>query len=472
MSGCPVARAWENFSPQSTEAGVISVFRSIRRTETLNLNINEIERAYLSSQTRVYIREDQDVRIGRVTDYMLQENGLVHYEVRFPNGRRQDFSELDLFVRPWSVPEDPADILSAGGAESQFLHDRRQAAVMPLLSLRSAAQGLTSLMSASIDLVPHQVAAVRRVLSDPIQRYLLADEVGLGKTIEAGLIIRQHLIDNPDTEILIATPPHLLGQWRGELIDKLRLDQFGQPFECCMHAALARVSRPPDILVVDEAHHLVGQKSGSLAHAAERLRDLARDAPVLLLLSATPALGDESKFLALLNLLDPITHPLGDINGFRAKLEQRRHIGRLLLSLDPDAPGLVLRQRGSELQRLFPTDPLVQDLAPAWWKLREKHRTMLPAYVRRLRSTLPIVIASISALSVHGVLMPRAGNLCPAVPPSMENPICRTSASKPVPSSRINCYLGHLRIGASPQRKPPTAMRLRWRGRPCDIGTS
>ena len=343
---------------------VISVFHSIRRTETHNLNINEIERAYLSPQTRVYIREDQNVRIGRVTDYMLQENGLVHYEVRFPNSRRQDFSELDLFVRPWSVPEDPADILSAGGAESQFLHDRRQAAVMPLLSLRSAAQGFTSLMSAGIDLVPHQVAAVRRVLSDPIQRYLLADEVGLGKTIEAGLIIRQHLIDNPDTEILIATPPHLLGQWRGELIDKLRLDQFDQPFECCMHAALAHVSRPPDILVVDEAHHLVGQKSGSLAHAAERLRDLARDAPVLLLLSATPALGDESKFLALLNLLDPVTHPLGDINGFRAKLEQRRHIGRLLLSLDSDAPGLVLRQRGSELQRLFPTDPLVQDLAP------------------------------------------------------------------------------------------------------------
>ena len=368
---------------------VISVFHSIRRTETLNLNINDLERAYLSPQTRVYIREDQEVRIGRVTDYMLQENGLVHYEIRFPNSRRQDFSELDLFVRPWSVPEDPADILSAGGAESQFLHDRRQAAVLPLMSLRSAAQGLTSLISAGIDLVPHQVAAVRRVLSDPIQRYLLADEVGLGKTIEAGLIIRQHLIDNPDTEILIATPPHLLGQWRSELIDKLRLDQFGQRFECCMHAALTRVSRPPDILVVDEAHHLVGQESGSLAPAAERLRDLARDAPVLLLLSATPALGDESKFLALLNLLDPVTHPLGDIEGFRGKLEQRRHIGRLLLSRDPDAPGLVLRQRGSELQRIFPTDPLVQDLAP---RLVEATREALDD-VARLCSALKEHIA-------------------------------------------------------------------------------
>ena len=83
--------------------------------------------------------------------------------------------------------------------------------------LTSAAQGLTALLSASIDLMPHQVAAVRRVLNDPIQRYLLADEVGLGKTIEAGLIIRQHLIDNPETQVLVAlglelggVPPPLL----------------------------------------------------------------------------------------------------------------------------------------------------------------------------------------------------------------------------------------------------------------------
>ncbi|MBZ9803383.1 protein DpdE [Mesorhizobium sp. ES1-6] len=343
---------------------LVSVFHSMRRIEKLDLKISEIKRAYLSPQTRVYIRVRDRVRIGRVTNYMLQENGLVEYEVRLPNGGQQDCSELDLFVRPWSVPDDPADILAAGGAESQFLHDRRQGAVMQLLNLRSAAQGLTSLVSAGIDLVPHQVAAVRRVLSDPIQRYLLADEVGLGKTIEAGLIIRQHLIDNPDTEILIATPQHLVGQWRRELIDKLRLDQFGQRYECCAHADLARVSRAPDILVIDEAHHLVGQESGALVSAAERLCVLSRDAPVLLLLSATPPLGEEAKFLALLNLLDPVTHPLEDLDGFRAKLEHRRDVGRLLLSLNPDAPGLVLRQRGSELQRLFPTDPFVQEFAP------------------------------------------------------------------------------------------------------------
>lgn len=343
---------------------VVAVFHSILRTDTIGLDLSDIGRAYLSPQTRVYVRQGDRFRVGRVTNYLINDNGLVDYEVRFPNGKQSDLSEVGLFVRPWGAPEDPAEILAAGGAESQFLHDRRQSAVRPLLALRSAAQGLTSLISAGVDFVPHQIAAVRRVLTDPIQRYLLADEVGLGKTIEAGLIIRQHLIDNPDTEVLISAPPHLCEQWRSELVNKLRLDQFGESFECCAHADLARVSRSPDVLVIDEAHHLVGLEPGPLSHAAERLRNLARNAPVLLLLSATPPLGEEAKFLALLNLLDPLTHPLEDLAGFRVKLERRRDIGRLILSLDPNVPGLVLRQRGAELQRLFADDPMVQDLAP------------------------------------------------------------------------------------------------------------
>lgn len=343
---------------------VISIFHSIQRSEDIECEVSAVARAYLSPQTRAYVLDEKRMRVGRISDYLQQEDGLVTYEVRFPNGKQKDFSEVELFVRPWNAPEDPAEMLAAGGAESQYLHDRRQAALTPLRTLTSAAQGLTALLSAGIDFVPHQVAAVRRVLSDPIQRYLLADEVGLGKTIEAGLIIRQHLIDNPETEVLVATPAALREQWRRELSEKLRLDQFGEPFECCSHAEIARVTRTPDVLVVDEAHHLVGLEDGPLKASAARLRDLARDVPVLLLLSATPPLGEEARFLALLNLLDPLTHPLDDLDGFRVKLEQRRGIGRSLLSLDPDASGIVLRQRGAELVRSFPDDMVVQDLAP------------------------------------------------------------------------------------------------------------
>lgn len=363
----------------------VAIFRSIIRSEVVQLPMGAIARAYLSPQTRVYVRDEERFRVGRVADFLIGENGIVDYEVRFPNGERADYSELFLHLRPWSAPDDPAEILASGGAESQYLHDRRQAAVLPLLKLRGAAQGMTALISAGIELAPHQVAAVRRVLADPVQRYLLADEVGLGKTIEAGLIVRQHLIDNPETSVLVAVPAHLCAQWREELGTKLRLDQFST-VEVVPHADLANVQGAPDILVVDEAHHLVGINSGPLAPAAAKLCAIASDTPVVLLLSATPALGDESRFLALLNLLDPTSHPLEDVAGFRNKLERRREIGRLLLALDPEAPKLVLRQRGTDMERIFPDDQMVKELAPRLVAATREAPHEVPALCAALRN--------------------------------------------------------------------------------------
>lgn len=342
----------------------ISVFYSIQRTETLSLPLDAIKRAYLSSQTRVYVKDNDQVRVGRVTDYLANPDGTISYEITFPNRKQKDYNEVDLFVRPWCAPDDPADVLAAGGAESQFLHDRRYLAVNRLLKLKSASRGLSAILSAGVDLVPHQISAVQRVLSDPVQRYLLADEVGLGKTIEAGLIVRQLLIDNPETEILVCAPSKLCNQWREELVRKLRLDQFGEAFECCTHEDLVRVGRAPDVLIVDEAHHLVPISETPLAPSAYRLRELALDVQVLLLLSATPPLGHEQTFLGLLNLLDPVTYPLEDPSRFRSKLEQRREVGRILLSLDPTAPAIVLRQRCAQIQQLFPEDSIIQTLAP------------------------------------------------------------------------------------------------------------
>lgn len=373
---------------EAVEAGTcsVAVFRSIIRSEVVQFPVAALSRAYLSPQTRVYVRDDERFRVGRVTDFLIGENGLVEYEVRFPNGKRADFSELSLFIRPWSAPDDPAEVLACGGAESQFLHDRRLAAVLPLVNLRGAAQGMTALISAGIELAAHQVAAVRRVLTDPVQRYLLADEVGLGKTIEAGLIVRQHLIDNPETLVTVAVPTHLCTQWRHELSTKLRLDQFGNTVEVIAHADLDRVRRVPEILVVDEAHHLVGVEAGDLAPSAARLRVLANETPVLLLLSATPALGDDARFLALLNLLDPTTHPLEDVEGFRRKLEGRREIGRLLLGLDPEAPRLVLRQRCAEMERLFSDDSTIRELAPKLVAATREAPDEVPALCAALKS--------------------------------------------------------------------------------------
>ena len=367
--------------------GVVSIFRSIIRSETLRVPIAELTRAYLSTQTRVYALVDDRFKVGRVVSHGgRNEAGLIEYEIRFPNGISIDLCESELSLRPWRTPDDPSEILGNGGAETQYLHDRRQAALRPLLRLRSAAQGLTSLLSAGIELAPHQISAVRRVLSDPVQRYLLADEVGLGKTIEAGLIIRQHLIDDPNKRVLVAAPKHLLYQWRQELDTKLRLGQFSQSVAICSHDDLAAIECAPDVLVVDEAHHLVGVAGGALEKSARRLVSLSWDAPIVLLLSATPPIGDEYRFLSLLNLLEPAAYKLNDLSDFQAKLEGRREIGRLLLALDPEANGLVLRQRGSELLRLFPQDSFVSNLAPRLMSATREDRSALPALCQSLKT--------------------------------------------------------------------------------------
>ncbi|GAU81821.1 protein DpdE [Bosea sp. BIWAKO-01] len=342
----------------------VEIFYGVSRIETALFKIEEVSRAYLSPQTRVYVRSGQGFRIGRVVGFHVLPDKLVEYDLKFPNGLRDSADERTLYVRPWSVPEVPANVLLGGSAESQFLHDRRLSATQSLVSMRAAAQGMTALLSASVELVPHQVVAARRILKDPIQRYLLADEVGLGKTIEAGLVIRQRLIDDPSCNVVVCVPAVLLSQWRDELVAKLRLDQFPGSWSLVSHEAIGEIAGSCDLLVVDEAHHLVGIETGTLSAQAQALRNLAHRTASLLLLSATPVLGREQQFLALLNLLDPDSHPLDDIAGFRTKLEQRRQYGRLLLGLDPEAPTFVLKQRGLEATRLFADDPTVLDLAP------------------------------------------------------------------------------------------------------------
>ena len=68
----------------------VAVFRSIIRSEMEQLPVAGLRRAYLSPQTRVYVRDEERFRVGRVTDFQTNDNGLVDYEVRFPNGKRAD----------------------------------------------------------------------------------------------------------------------------------------------------------------------------------------------------------------------------------------------------------------------------------------------------------------------------------------------------------------------------------------------
>jgi ATP-dependent helicase HepA len=219
-------------------------------------------------------------------------------------------------------------------------------------SQRASYGGLTALATARIEYHPHQIAAVRRVLADPIHRYLLADEVGLGKTIEAGLLIAQHLIDEGDTAaVLLLVPSALARQWKEELAKSfgLRNDPRVRIFSFAELDIIdcERLRSPmPTLTVVDEAHQTatwafpshsnMGGNVGALGDSRYRTLESLTCCPKLLLLSGTPVLHHEDGFLAMLHLLDPDTYDLADREGFRKRVAARAVVADALSELTPD----------------------------------------------------------------------------------------------------------------------------------------
>ncbi len=167
----------------------------------------------------------------------------------------------------------------------------------------------------------YQVETVRKVLKQFRGRVLLADEVGLGKTIEAGMVLKEYLLRGIVESVLVLTPASLVGQWREELETKfdiafatthdglLRSDpeRFWSQKRLIASLALARRSehaahilgRSFDLVIVDEAHHLRDRTSQSY-----KLVD-ALNKRFLLLLSATPVQNDLTELYTVLTLLKP-----------------------------------------------------------------------------------------------------------------------------------------------------------------------
>ena len=341
----------------------IEFFRSVADREPKSLPRRDVAHAALPTQTRVFIETSAGVwRVGRVVDRYKDNSGEFSYSVKFPNDELLELHEDECFVRCLDRYADPSRILAAGCIETQFFADRRRGALRQLRELRSAAQGLVGVISAPVDLVPHQIATVRRVVSDRTVRYLLADEVGLGKTIEAGLIIRQLLLDDPQLVIRVFTPASLVKQWRAELSSKCHLDEESVTVHAHEDLRSLDTNELPGLLVVDEAHRLISQTERDRpTQAHQDLRRFALQIPKLLLLSATPALGDEARLLGLLNLLDPAAYPLDDLAAFRSRVAARQQIGRLLLAIQPGGAPFVLSQQAKRAMELFPADPVVQE---------------------------------------------------------------------------------------------------------------
>jgi ATP-dependent helicase HepA len=341
----------------------------------------ECRRARLATQTRVFWQNpDTGVwQAGRIVGG--EPSG---YFVRFPNSREDRvLPEAALRVR-WERPvSDPLDVLISGANESPFFRDARLPMLSSLVRQRAACGNIPALLSSTAEFYPHQVRAALTVLNDPVQRYLLADEVGLGKTIEAGYVVRQLLLDQPRARVAIVVPDVLRWQWRGELVDQFFIDDF--PFATIKIAAhespkvWSKYSEF-DLLVVDEAQQLVRTRDPERSPYRE-LRALAHMVPRLLLLSATPVMRHEWSNLALLHLLDPDLYRWEEIDHFRDRLHLRKRLANAVFSLTDDyeymLPGVI-----EEIDTLTPPDPRMRELSAAVLDLLGETGDLRPEYDR------------------------------------------------------------------------------------------
>lgn len=237
---------------------------------------------------------------------------------------------------------------------------------------------LRGLLGARIAPVPHQLYIAHEVAHRHAPRVLLADEVGLGKTIEAGLILHHQLLTERAQRVLIIVPPALISQWMLELMRRFNLDvalfdedrcaaaeaaTLSNPFEseqivlCSLRFLLDNPNRVEqaheagwDVLVVDEAHHLRWSETAAEISTEYKIVEmLAQSVPGLILLTATPEQLGQASHFARLRLLDPERYSNLDLF-----IEEQSHyaeaagkVEQLLESGDHEAVDALIDRHGT-----------------------------------------------------------------------------------------------------------------------------
>ncbi|MGH9332786.1 MAG: SNF2-related protein, partial [Vicinamibacteria bacterium] len=295
---------------------------------------------------------------------VVEADGLLFY---LSGARRLAETELAGSL----IFSKPEDRLLAGLWDKSRVFDlRRRALEHRYAILKSEARGF---LGARIELIPHQLYIAREVASRLRPRALLADEVGLGKTVEAGLVIHRLLRTGRMSRVLVLVPEPLVHQWFVEMFRRFHLsftiadesycreaemEPGANPFllSQTVIASLEFLARDPkrreqvqtagfDMLVVDEAHHV--QKPSP---EYELVAAIAARAPGVLLLTATPEqLGEESHFERL-RLLDPERYSSYD--GFLEDARRYRAIAAAASMLIDG--GVLTRKDGRELDSILP----------------------------------------------------------------------------------------------------------------------
>ncbi len=292
-------------------------------------------RRYRIRPTDEVTRNDRLARVIRTTNPLSAD--LYVYEIEVDD-ETSTVAEFELSIHEGSLAADPADMLGQFDLAPWRLVSARSRLLKTFFDATAKSLGIVGYNGARMLPIPHQINAARYALQFGRVRFLLADEVGLGKTIQAGLIISTLRKYFPDWTAAVFVPESLTAQWAFEMYGKFGKTVFALSEEMDDNEdevnAEAGVILPherargysirnePEILVVDEAHRVL--RDPALVQALIRL---SRKAHAVLLLTATPVSDDARNLLQLFQILDPERY--GDMATPEELREQQERQGRI-----------------------------------------------------------------------------------------------------------------------------------------------
>src|SRR6056297_1349780 len=311
---------------------------------------NELKHHLYDQNTKVKYRIGSSKKhsVGTVVDIDLSpESGEIHYELLDSDGKFVNVSEIQID----GVLEDPVSEFFKGNISNpkKFLLHLWSVQFKDYYSQNT----LKIVTNSRLSILPYQISVAHRLLKSGGARFILADEVGLGKTIEAGIFIKEMLARNLAKRVLIVSPASLTGQWEFEMKNKFHMNFFrldshamkdieidyksgsffhkkqGHHKQLCsatlQYARLDRCAKQLqkiewDIVVFDEAHHLrrhlENRKTNRFRTTLgyDLARELSEKTRSLLLLTATPIQLHSFDLYTLVDLLNP--YAFSDFNEF------------------------------------------------------------------------------------------------------------------------------------------------------------
>ncbi|WP_150539959.1 RNA polymerase-associated protein RapA [Actinobacillus vicugnae] len=366
-----VGQRWISESENNLGLGIVTA--SDNRTVTIQFPAAEEERIYALSVaplTRVQFQKGD--RINSVEGWLLdveevvENQGFVIYlGKRVDSGEDAVLPEMQLDHKvSFSKPQDR--LFSAQIDRSDRFALRYRALQHQQAQFQSSLRGMRGIRAS---LIPHQLHIAKEVGQRVAPRVLLADEVGLGKTIEAGMILQQQLFSGRVERVLVLVPESLQHQWLVEMLRRFSLkfslfdeercsdfdkaDEDGNdvsenPFdsEALVIASIDWLSTSPnrakqvlasnwDMLIVDEAHHLEWSESEPSV-AYQFVEKLSKQTASVLLLTATPEQLGQASHFARLALLD--SDRFYDYQSFVAEQKDYKPVADAVATLLNDKP--------------------------------------------------------------------------------------------------------------------------------------